>query len=55
MAGYLSQAAGAAFCGLFTSYYADNVGSEYEGIANIVRMYALLGGLGFICYFMMDA
>lgn len=54
MAGYLSQAAGSAFCGFFIEYCVERCGSEADAITNIVRMYALLGGLGFICYFMMD-
>ncbi len=55
MAGYLSQALGAVFAGFFielTSTHLDY--SKVEATANVVRIYALLGGLMFICYYFMN-
>jgi MFS family permease len=55
MAGYLSQASGAVFAGFFISFCVDNnYGTTEEATKNIVRMYALLGGLKFIGYCMMN-
>ena len=54
MAGYLSQAAGAAIAGFFIKYYTTYCGTEFDAITNVVKMYALLGGLCFTCYYMMD-
>lgn len=54
MAGYLAQASGAAICGFFTKIYISKCGMEADAITNVIRMYALLGGLCFICYFMMN-
>ena len=55
MTGYLAQASGAAFAGFFTKMYISNGGTEPDAITNVVRIYALLGGLCFLFYFMMNA
>lgn len=55
MVGYLSQASGAVFAGFWISYSVNNFQSTTEDATrNIVRMYALLGGLKFIGYFLMN-
>jgi len=55
MAGYLSQAAGAAFAGFFITISIENFEfSKEQATQNIVRMYALFGGLKFIGYFLMN-
>jgi len=52
MTGYLSQATGAALAGFIVQSYAA-YGAEFEGVTNVVRLYALMGGICFIFYFMM--
>ncbi len=55
MAGYLSQAIGAAFAGFFITISVDSFSASKEAaIHNIVRMYALIGALMFVGYFLMD-
>lgn len=52
--GYLAQASGSAFAGVFISYSQNNCSSEFEAITNLVRLYALLGGVMFVLYFLMN-
>lgn len=55
MAGYLSQAFGAAFAGVFMEWGKDSPEYTKEGaITKLVYIYALLGGLKFIGYFLMN-
>lgn len=55
MAGYLSQAAGAVFGGYFIALSVNSFGySKEDATKNVVRMYALLGGLKFIGYCLMN-
>lgn len=55
MAGYLSQAVGAAFAGVFMEWGRENLGySKEEAITTLVYIYALLGGLKFVGYFLMN-
>lgn len=55
MAGYISQAVGAIFAGLFIDV---SVNSYYfrkeDAITNVVRIYALFGALKYIGYVMMN-
>lgn len=53
MAGYLSQATGAALAGFIVQYYTDSYNSEFDGITTVVRLYAFMGGICFIGYYMM--
>ena len=55
MAGYLSQAVGAAFAGVFMEWGSESSDySKEESITTLVYIYALLGGLKFIGYFLMN-
>jgi hypothetical protein len=55
MAGYLSQAVGSAFAGLYISLSVDNNWlSEQDATTNLVLFYAIFGGLKFIGYFFMN-
>ena len=55
LAGYLAQAFGAVFAGEFIRYTEAECGTETEAITNLVRIYALIGGLMFIGYYFMDS
>ena len=55
MVGYLSQAFGAAFAGLYIKFIVDNkIASKNDATHQLVIFYAVLGGLKFIGYAMMD-
>jgi len=55
MAGYLSQAVGAAFAGIFMEWGNESPNySKEDSITTLVYIYALLGGLKFIGYFLMN-
>jgi predicted MFS family arabinose efflux permease len=54
MVGYLSQAGGSAFAGYFMKWTYSNCASQAAGMTNLLRIYAALGGLCFLCYFAMS-
>ena len=55
MAGYLSQAVGSAFAGLYMKFMVENkYQTQSEATTQIVIFYAILGGLKFIGYALMD-
>ncbi len=55
MAGYLSQAVGAAFAGVFMEWGNESPNySKEDSITTLVYIYALLGGFKFIGYFLMN-
>ena len=55
MAGYMSQATGAAFAGLAMNYMVNSLEyTQTHATGNIVRVYALWGIGKFIGYCMMD-
>jgi hypothetical protein len=55
MVGYIAQATGAVTAGFFIAQSVDNFGySEEDATKNVVRIYALFGGLKFICYAIMN-
>lgn len=54
MAGYISQAFGAAFAGWYMRYSIGNGLNDDQATSNVVRLYAIFGGLKFIGYCMMN-
>jgi MFS family permease len=55
MVGYVSQAAGVVFAGFFIDQSVHNFGySEEAATQNVVRMYALIGGLMMLGYCLMN-
>jgi predicted MFS family arabinose efflux permease len=54
MIGYLAQALGSFFAGYFIKYSVESGGNQVDGITNLVRMYAAIGGLMFVLYFFMN-
>lgn len=52
--GYLAQASGAAGAGIYINYVNNNCGTESDAITNLVRFYALLGGIMAVMYFFLN-
>lgn len=51
----MAQASGAVFAGFFISFFtSSNIGSGEEAITYIIRLYAFLGGLMGLSYFLMN-